>query len=96
VLIKQIEDKLIICVLKVFQIITKTFLYEFFFFWFKGICNIELLQLFICKIDTKLLKGIQFEILEPENIQESNSFISTTFNYGFVQFFNKPRKEFIV
>ena len=36
------------------------------------------LNLFICNVNTKLLKGIPLEILKAKNVQDTNSEITTT------------------
>jgi hypothetical protein len=49
-----------------------------------------LLQLFICKINTKLFKQIVWKDFEPENIQKSNRFRWLTSRQSLVEAFNKP------
>jgi len=58
VFVKKVQNELIISILDSFQIIRQAFLYELFLFRFKHIGNIELLKLFICKVNAKLFEGI--------------------------------------
>lgn len=46
---------------------------ELILFLFKYIRNVELLKLFVSKINKKLLEGVYQENLKPEDIQKPNA-----------------------
>merc|ERR1712227_520654 len=49
-----------------------TFFFIFFLFKNKHVVVEELLKLFICEVDAKLFKSIEFENFETSNIEDAN------------------------
>ena len=50
----------------------------------------EELELFVCKVNAKLLKGVDFEELEPEYVQHTNGKVSFALVDSVVDLANEP------
>lgn len=66
--LQYINNILILIVLQIVKHSKNHFLSILFFFTFEDIVHIKLMELFIRKIDTQLLKGIRLETLKSEDI----------------------------
>ena len=97
--------------LELAEIVLETFFDELLFFAFENVGNVELLEPFVGKVDTELLKTVLFEDFEPEDIEKTNVVVALvvddllnidrasahefTWNGGEVEPFDQPIEKLV-
>jgi hypothetical protein len=71
VLIDEVDDGLVVVVLKLLQVLLQPLLSEFLLFALKDVRDVELLQLLVGEVDAQLLEGVHLEVLETENVKKT-------------------------
>lgn len=72
-LVHEIHDRLVISVLDQINERSQSFLGEDISLSFEDVRNVQVLQLFVGVVDTKLLDRVHLEIFETEDVQQTNA-----------------------